>query len=145
MPCGPMDPPRPLIHPIDVDFFNASFVRLRGYLDERMRQAKISFNVAIIMSIVGICVIIAGVILLYIGKINGGILSSGVGALSETASIFLFRANKQSNNRLDAVRKDIYRMDTIALSLEAVKHIPEGEERNKAIASIIQGLKNLKG
>ena len=70
---------------------------------ERLRQARITFNAAITLVLVGTGIILLGVLLLFLRRATEGGLSAGVGAVSNIASALLFRLNRDANDRLDKI------------------------------------------
>lgn len=73
-----------------------------------MRQAKLSFNVAIGLMVIGVLIVFIGIALLYFKEgFESGLITIGGGAVSEIISVIVFSFNKETNNRLDELRKDL--------------------------------------
>ena len=82
---------------------------------ERIRQAKITFNAAIILAVVGVLIIFAGVALvLFKDTEAAGAVTAGVGAVTEVISALLFKLNHDTNNRLDEVGKDLSAIEAVS-------------------------------
>lgn len=109
--------------------------------DERLRQARLTFNAATSLSVIGVLVIFVGVGFLLFGSdvTVGGIITAG-GAVSEVIALTLFRLNSDANNRLDDVRKDLNAIETARLSLTIVDHIEDVSKKDDAIKEIARAL-----
>lgn len=73
-------------------------------LQERVRQAKYSFNLALIATAVSACVGLAGAGLLLSGKFPEGTVTAAGGLVASTCCI---RFAKDANDRLDKVSKEL--------------------------------------
>ena len=73
-------------------------------LQERVRQAKYSFNLALIATAVSACVGLAGAGLLLSGKLPEGAVAAAGGLVSSTCCI---RFAKDANDRLDKILKEL--------------------------------------
>lgn len=73
-------------------------------LQERIRQAKYSFNLALIATAVSACVSLAGAGLLLSGKFPKGTVTAVGGLVSSTCCI---RFAKDANDRLDKTLKEL--------------------------------------
>ncbi len=108
-----------------------------------MRQAKAAFNIALTLMIVGVLVIFAGVALLYFKEgIEQGLITVVVGAVSEILSVIVLGFNRETNNRLDDLRKDMSVIETARVGLSFAKQIENQEKRDNAISELslkIQG------
>ncbi|WP_407657755.1 TRADD-N-associated membrane domain-containing protein [Leptolyngbya ectocarpi] len=69
---------------------------------ERLRQAKVSFNIALLMSI---ATTVAGGALLLSGKVSEGFVTSTTGGI--TSSICWFKLTQDANDRLDKLTNRI--------------------------------------
>jgi hypothetical protein len=77
---------------------------LKGIIQERIRQAHYSFNLALIATAVSTCVSLAGAGLLLSGKLPEGTVT-GVGGFASSA--YCFRLAKDANDRLDKISKEL--------------------------------------
>jgi Cyanobacterial TRADD-N associated 2-Transmembrane domain len=110
---------------------------------ERMRQAKLAFNTALSLMIVGVIIIFAGVALLWLkDSFESGLITVAVGAISEILSVIVFGFNKETNNRLDELRKDLSAIDTARVGLSIAKQIEDQEKRDDAISELSLKFKN---
>lgn len=104
---------------------------------ERMRQAKLAFNTALLLMIVGVIIIFAGVTLLWLkDSFESGLITVAVGAVSEILSVIVFGFNKETNNRLDELRKDLSAIDTARVGLSIAKQIEDQDKRDDAISKL---------
>jgi len=110
---------------------------------ERMRQARLAFNTALILMIVGVIVTFIGVgFLIFGGNIEAGIISVLSGTVSEIISAVVFRFNKEANNRLDEVRKELSRIEMAKIGLSLAKEISDMEKRDAAISDLTKTVQN---
>jgi hypothetical protein len=73
-------------------------------VQERLRQARYSFNLALITTGISACVSLAGAGLLLSGKLPEGSIIA-VGGLTSSACCFRFA--KDANDRLDVIHKEL--------------------------------------
>ncbi len=107
--------------------------------NERMRQARLSFNTALILMIIGVVIIFIGVGMVIVGNnIESGIITVVSGTISEVISVLVFRFNKETNNRLDETRKELSRIEMSKVGLSLAKEISNLEKRDNAIAELAQ-------
>ncbi len=105
--------------------------------DERMRQAKLAFNAALTLVILGVLITFLGVLMLWFGSsIEAGSVTIGVGAITEIASLLLFKFNKEANRGLDEVRKELSAIETARVALDMAHKISDLEKRDEAIARL---------
>ena len=73
-------------------------------VQERIRQARYSFNLALIATGVSACVGLAGARLLLSGKLSEGAVTAAGGLASSACCI---RFGKDSNDRLDKILREV--------------------------------------
>lgn len=78
----------------------------RDVIQERLRQAKFSFNVTLGLTIVSASISILGIGLLFSGKIPEGAVTTGSGLTSNIVSVGLLKFTKETNDRLDLLAKE---------------------------------------
>lgn len=71
---------------------------------ERLRQARHSFNLALGATAVSFCISLVGAVLLLSGKVPEGAVTSAGGLLSSVQSV---KFAKESNERLDKVLAEL--------------------------------------
>ncbi len=76
----------------------------KKYLQERIRQAKLAFNLAIVAAVLSFIVILIGVGLLPSEQVSKGTLTTAEGFLSNLAFVKLA---KDANDRLDAANRSL--------------------------------------
>ena len=67
-------------------------------LQERLRQARTSFNLALSMSVATTLIVIVGGCLLLLGKVSESVVTS-TGSI--TSTLYCFKLAKDANDRLD--------------------------------------------
>jgi hypothetical protein len=105
---------------------------------ERLRQAYLSFNVALGLSVLGVLTIFASLIFLLNSAISAGITSSVVAAVCEAIGVILFRFNKEANDRLDNINRDLNILETTRLIMALVDEISDPLSRDAVIAELVR-------
>jgi hypothetical protein len=135
------------VAPEDVDNLSRLLVQnfqvLNRYYSENLSQARTSTLASLSIAILGFLVIIAGVLITFIGdQVILGTVSSGAGIVSEAAALLFFKQNKlfqeQMQNSLKKLVSTQYLMTSVALARE----LPE-EDRAKELVSINDHLRQL--
>jgi hypothetical protein len=78
----------------------------RDVIQERLRQAKFSFNVTIGLKILNACIIFLSIVLLFSGKVTEGSVATAGGLTSNIVSVRLLKFTKETNDRLDRLAKE---------------------------------------
>jgi len=121
-----------------IDRGQAVATRIR---DERMRQARMTFNAALALSVLGVLLIFCGVALLLVrDAVSAAALTSGVGAVTEVFSAVLFKFNSDTNNRLDVIGRDLSFLDATKVALDATSKIGDPATRDAAVRDVLRSL-----
>ncbi|MGD1698609.1 TRADD-N-associated membrane domain-containing protein [Dapis sp. BLCC M229] len=72
-------------------------------IKERLRQAKLSFNIALSLIIISAIISVIGVGILLSGKTSEGTATTAGGLASKIVSIGLLKMTKDTNERLDKI------------------------------------------
>ncbi|NEQ40458.1 MAG: hypothetical protein F6K40_31200 [Okeania sp. SIO3I5] len=72
-------------------------------IKERLRQAKLSFNIALSLTIISAIISVTGVGLLLSGKTSQGTATTAGGLASQIVSVSLLKMTKDTNERLDKI------------------------------------------
>lgn len=107
---------------------------------ERLHQARRSFNVAVGMSIVGMVVILAGLILVLRGVVTAGVITAISGTVCEAVGRLAFQWNRQATDRLDAINRDITLLANALMAVELVAGISDQPSRDRATADAVRAL-----
>lgn len=111
--------------------------------NERMRQARLAFNVALSLMLIGVIIIFTGIALLWIKPdLAQGAVTVAAGAIVEIVSGLVFSFNKDANNRLEEVRKELSAIETARVGLSMAKQITDLEKRDNAIADLTKKVQN---
>jgi len=73
---------------------------------ERLRQAKLSFNATLGLTMLSASMSILGIGMLFSGKIPEGTVTTAGGLASEIVSVQLLKFTKETNDRLDRLAKE---------------------------------------
>lgn len=126
-----------------IEALDETYQSTAGIVAERMRQAKLAFNVAISLMVVGVVIVFAGIGLLWVKEsFESGLITVAVGAVSEIISLLVFKFNSETNNRLDVLRKDLSIIETARVGLSIAKQIENQEKRDHAISQLSLRLQN---
>jgi len=74
------------------------------YLTERLRQARLSFDLTLSMAVAAALISMGGAVLMFAGKIPAGVVTTAGGVVS---SSFWFRLSKDANDRLDKIISEL--------------------------------------
>lgn len=126
-----------------IEALDETYQSTSGIVSERMRQAKLAFNAALSLMIVGVVIVFVGIGLLWIkDSFESGLITVAVGAISEVISLLVFKFNSETNNRLDVLRKDLSIIETARVGLTIAKQIEDQEKRDHAICQLSLRLQN---
>jgi len=100
-----------------------NFSVLNTYYTENLSQARTSSLASVSIAVTGFVVIVAGILIAFIGNQKSlGLVSSAAGIVSEAAATLFFRQNKVFLNQMqDSLKKLVstqYLMTSVALSKE---------------------------
>lgn len=74
---------------------------IEKWLAERLRQARVSFNTAFGLIVIGTVIVLCGLVFLLCGYTTAGMVSVASGIVSKITSAVLLKFNKDANDRLD--------------------------------------------
>ena len=110
--------------------------------EERMKQARLTFYAALVLSVIGALILFAGVaLLLFNQNTSAGAISAGTGAVTEVASVLLFALNRETNNRVDETGRELRTVELAQVGLEIISKIENPTERDKATARLLNEIK----
>jgi hypothetical protein len=107
---------------------------------ERLRQARLSFNSALVLSVSGVLILLASLGLLLNDLTTQGVVTVVVGSVCEVVAVLAFRLNKEANDRLDAINRDLALLAKTRLISDLINAIPDEKARSRAIVSAIRNL-----
>ena len=103
---------------------------------EQVRQAKVTFNVGVSIGMVGAVVWLVGVVLLLffgLPTARGGITVAS-GQLTNILGYFMINFHRETNNRLDDIRRD-------ERAIELVAQIQDRKLRDEAISNLVKAMR----
>jgi hypothetical protein len=98
-----------------------------------MRQAKLTFNAAIGVGVLGTLVLLAGIVVSFFDAWRG-VSPTTAGIVMDVLSFFAIKFHRETNQRLDEIRRD---ENAIAL----VARIRDLRKRDEAICNLVKGLR----
>ena len=114
-----------------------------GIREERLRQAKSAFNAALGLAVIGVLVVLAGVILLLVGNTTAGVITAASGITSEVISAVLFVLNRDANDRLDGLNRDLQVLERARYGMEYIDKIENPTTKDAAIRSLASDLRQV--
>src|SRR5262249_24816725 len=103
---------------------------------EQMRQAKLTFNVAIAIGALGTLVLLSGIVVSFF-DVRRGVSPTAAGIVMDVLSFFAIKFHRETNQRLDEIRRD---ENAIAL----VARIQDLEKRDEAICNLVKALRTMR-
>jgi hypothetical protein len=100
---------------------------------EQMRQAKLTFNAAIAIGALGTLVLLSGIVVSFF-DVPRGVSPTAAGIVMDVLSFFAIKFHRETNQRLDEIRRD---ENAIAL----VARIQDIRKRDEAICNLVKGLR----
>jgi hypothetical protein len=79
----------------------------RDVIVERLRQARLSFNLVLLLTTMSAVISLIGVGFLFSGKVSEGAVTTAGGLTSNIVSVRLLKLTKEANDRLDRIAKDL--------------------------------------
>jgi hypothetical protein len=107
---------------------------------ERRQQARITFFVALITLILSILFIFVGIILIYTGKLQAGVVTSVSSIISGIVSGLAFAFNKQANDRLDETAKELVVLERTHTAMEFISYIKDVKVRDEALSDLAKNI-----
>jgi hypothetical protein len=100
---------------------------------EQMRQAKLTFNAAIAIGVLGTLVLLCGIVVSFF-DVQRGASPTAAGIVMDVLSFFAIKFHRETNQRLDEIRRD---ENAIAL----VARIRDARKRDEAICNLVKALR----
>jgi hypothetical protein len=117
---------------------------LRLIRQERIRQARMAFNLALGLIAVGVLIIFAGIVLIFAVNLSAGVVTTACGMVTQVISAILFKFNGQTNDRLDVISRDLASLDRAKSGLSSampyIDQITDPKRRDQAIAELVNKL-----
>ncbi len=127
-----------------IGVFESSISNIELIREEILRQAKLAYNCALLAVFLGIILISAGIVFIYLNKLEITIVSSIVGILSEFISAILFNFSNKANDKLENVQKDLSKFENAKVGLELINNIEDQSTKDAALSKLIDVvLKNI--
>ena len=109
---------------------------------ERERQAKISFNVALSLIIIGVLIVFGGVFLLFKKNILEGVLSSTVGSISSILGGTIIKLYKDTNDRMDKLNANLSILNYAKVQYALILKINDEKKRDIELSKLIKSLRS---
>lgn len=110
--------------------------------DERIRQARSTFNAAIALVVIGVLIIFVGVALILLRQTTtSGSLTAALGAVTEVISAILFRFHNQTNSKLDELGRELSVIESARIAMMLIEKIEDPAKRDDAIRDAARDLR----
>ena len=125
---------------LDEDFFTnlvkINFKYIDKYYYQTQVQANKSFWLSVAASIIGFCIIITGIVLMFFDKTNPSYVTTATGVLTEAiAAIFFYLYNK-TIMKMSAYHQKLVLTQNISLALKISQELPDDSRVNSQMALI---------
>lgn len=107
-------------------------------LNECRWQKRITFVVALIFLIIAIVLVATGILFIYFGHLQGGVVSAASSILSAIVSGLAFTFNKQANDRNDIFYKELVTLERSYATIECISLITDIQMRNETLRDLIK-------
>ncbi len=139
------DPAKELVHtPVKEAYerIATAATLTREQLNEIYKQHQVQsqnwFRISIITAFVGFLVVLGGVVSMFTGYINAGLVSAAVGAVSEVIAALFYRQANAANHQLRIDLSKLINSERIHQAIELVLTIDDTELRDQLKVSIIR-------
>jgi flagellar basal body-associated protein FliL len=107
-------------------------------LNECRWQKRITFLVALIFLIIAIVLVAIGILFIYFGHLQGGVVSTASSILSGAVSGLAFTFNKQANDRNDTFYRELVTLERSYAIIECIPLITDIQMRNETLRDLIK-------
>jgi Putative DNA-binding domain len=107
---------------------------------ERRQQARITFFAALVTLVLAILFVFIGVVLIYAGKLQAGVVTSVSSIVSGIVSGLAFAFNKQANDRLDETAKELVVLERTHTAMEYISYIKDVKLRDEALSDLAKNI-----
>jgi ABC-type multidrug transport system fused ATPase/permease subunit len=113
---------------------------LNSQQQERFHQARVAFMIALLALILGIVLVFAGVVCIFVMSLPIGAVTAASSSISSLISALAFRFNKEANDRLDTVAKELSILDRASVAMYYISYITDAEKKDQAITDLTKQL-----
>lgn len=107
-------------------------------LNECRWQKRITFFVALIFLIIAIVLVATGILFIYFGHLQGGVVSTASSILSAIVSGLAFTFHKQANDRNDTFYRELVTLERSYVTIECIPLITDIQMRNETLRDLIK-------
>lgn len=127
-------------HELLKDTIERTRVDLKAQREERIKQAKITFIVALTVMVTSAVLVFIGIIIILIGKIQAGVVSSIASVVCGTVSGLALGFNKQTNDRLDKDASELAALEKSYTGMQYLSFITDIKMKDEAIRDLAKGI-----
>ncbi len=93
---------------------------------------------ALIFLIIALVLVAIGILFIYFGHLQGGVVSAASSILSGTVSGLAFAFNKQANDRNDVFYRELVTLERSYAIIECIPLITDVQMRNETLRDLIK-------
>lgn len=124
----------------DMEVFEDASNSTEEIYQERIRQARQSFNIASIILIIGLIALFLGIIIAFLGLMPQGITVAAIGTAFEALGAIILKLNKDANDRIDKLGERANCMKNTLVALEITQRLSRKYLKDQATMEIIRDI-----
>lgn len=106
----------------------------------QLAQGRIVFFTALALLSFGVLLALAGILGIYFFNLAAGTITVASGTIIDLISAVVLRFNKQENERLDALTKELSILDRTTMAMQYIHQISDAEKKDQAILDLAKQL-----
>ncbi len=107
---------------------------------ERLRQVKATFIVALTSLIVGMLLVFIGTIFIFAVSVPVGSVTAIASIISSIVSALAFKFNKEANDRVDTIARELIVLAKADMAMQYIYEISDAKRRDKAIEDLARNM-----
>jgi hypothetical protein len=109
--------------------------------DERSRQAKMTFQGAVVLASIGVTLSIAGILVLISGNAIPGTITVAMGTISEAMAVVLLWLTGRMNDRLDEISGDLNAIRNAKVAIDLIEKLTNSDQIDESLRELAADLR----
>jgi hypothetical protein len=118
----------------------ARYHLLNQQRQRQLNQGRIVFFVTIALLSLGVLLVFAGVVGIYLFNLAAGTITTVSGVLVNLISVIVLLFNKRENDRLDVITRELSTLDRMTVAMQYICQISDAGKRDQAISNLARHL-----
>lgn len=118
----------------------ARYHLLNQQRQQQLTQGQIVFFVTVALLSLGVLLVFAGVVGIYLFNLAAGTVTTVSGILVNLISVIVLLFNKRENDRLDAITRELSTLDRMTVAMHYICQISDPGKRDQAISNLARHL-----